>query len=145
MTITLSVLFGVLLLAALALHRLGGASSPLLTEEDVIGTWHGDRGARLEVMADGRVHLSGARDWVCVRGGELGAFTGDGGWTLGGLPDEDPGIRVSFSPAGTPETCTDWFSLHGTGGDSAEDGSDVWATFLSRTAGAERFRRAPTG
>ncbi|MFG2337899.1 hypothetical protein [Streptomyces yangpuensis] len=148
-TIVLSVLFGLLLSAALAFGLLGGTSSAPLTEEDVIGTWHGDRGARLEVTADGRARLSDASGWKCARGGQPGVFTGEGSWSLAHLPDEDPGIRIRFSPDGTPEIqrCDDWFTLSGTGKEnSAGDGSRVWATFLGYGHGAaERFRRAPTG
>ncbi|KJY23133.1 MULTISPECIES: hypothetical protein [Streptomyces] len=151
-TMALSLLFGLLLLPALALALtlglLGGSSAPL-TEEDVIGTWHGDRGARLEVLSDGRALLSNASGWQCARGPEPGVFTGEGSWTLAHLPDENPGIRIRFSPEGTPEVqqCNDWFNLGGTGKeDSAGDGSRVWATFLGYKQGAaERFRRAPTG
>ncbi|WP_046779920.1 hypothetical protein [Streptomyces yangpuensis] len=146
-TIVLGVLFGVLLLSALAFGLLGGRSSPALTEADVIGTWQGDRGARLEVTPDGRARLSDASGWKCARGEKLGVFTGDGRWTLGHLPDEDPGIRVEFSPDGMPavQECNDWFLLHGTGREGAA-GGEVWATFLSRDgSAAERFRRAPTG
>ncbi|MFI1281828.1 hypothetical protein ACH4U5_13935 [Streptomyces sp. NPDC020858] len=148
-TIVLSVLFGLLLLLALAFGLLGGKSSPPLTEADVIGTWHGDRGARLEVTADGRARLTDASRWMCARGGQPGVFTGEGSWTLGHLSDEDPGILIKFSPEGTPEIqqCTDWFTLSGTGTEGATgDGSDVWATFLGYKDGAvERFRRAATG
>ncbi|THA84472.1 hypothetical protein [Streptomyces sp. A0592] len=148
MTITLGVLFGLLLLLALAFGMLGGTSSPL-TEADVIGTWHGDRGARLEVMADGRARLADASGWECSRGEEPGVFTGEGNWTLGHPTDEDPGILLKFSPDGTPaiQECTDWFLLSGTGKEgTAGDGSDVRATFLHYERGAvEVFRRAATG
>ncbi|MFD6968996.1 hypothetical protein [Streptomyces sp. NPDC059949] len=148
-TLALSVLFGLLLLVALAFGLLGGKSSPPLTEADVTGTWHGDRGARLEVTADGRARLAGATGWMCARGGQPGVFTGEGSWTLGHLPDEGPGILIKFSPEGTPEIqrCNDWFMLSGTGKEGATgDGGDVWATFLGYRHGAEeRFRRTPTG
>ncbi|MFJ9940317.1 hypothetical protein [Streptomyces erythrochromogenes] len=146
-TIVLSVLFGLLLLLALAFGLLGGTSSAPLTEEDVIGTWHGDRGARLEVTADGRARLSDASGSVCSRGEKPGVFTGEGSWTLGHPSDEDPGILLKFSPDGTPalQECTDWFLLGGTGKEgTAGDGSDVWATFLG-SGDRERYRRAPTG
>ncbi|MFD6228118.1 hypothetical protein ACFWFZ_14740 [Streptomyces sp. NPDC060232] len=141
----LSVLFGLLLLLYLAFGQWVGESSPPLTEKDVVGTWHGDRGARLEVMADGRARLSDTSGWKCAGGGE----PGEGSWTLDQLPDEDPGIRVRFSPDGTPaaQGCNDWFTLHGTGTEGAAGGgSEVWATFLSSAGGgAERFRRTATG
>ncbi|MFI7354294.1 hypothetical protein ACIBTP_10145 [Streptomyces avidinii] len=147
-TIALSVLFGLLLLVALAFGLLGGSSAPL-TEEEVLGTWHGDRGARLEVLADGRARLSDASGWQCARGGQPGVFTGEGNWTLGHPSDENPGIRIRFSPEGAPEIqqCNDWFTLSGTGkAGTAGDGSNVWATFFGYKRGAEeRFRRAPTG
>ncbi|WP_327738490.1 hypothetical protein OG749_36515 [Streptomyces nojiriensis] len=148
-TIVLSVLFGLLLLLALAFGLLGGTSSPPLTEADVIGTWHGDRGARLEVLAGGRARLSDASGWECSRGEKPGVFTGEGSWTLGHPSDEDPGILLKFSPDGTPavQECTDWFLLSGTGkGGASGDGSDVWASFLSYGSGSkELFRRTATG
>ncbi|MGW6613128.1 hypothetical protein ACWGA0_06640 [Streptomyces erythrochromogenes] len=147
-TITLGVLFGLLLLAALAFGLLGGRPSSPLKEADVIGTWHGDRGARLEVTTGGRARLSDASGWVCSRGEKPGVFTGEGRWTIGQLPDEDPGIRVEFSSEGTPavQECHDWFLLHGTGREGAAGGDEVWATFLSRDgSAAERFRRTATG
>ncbi|MFF3721049.1 hypothetical protein ACFYYM_01580 [Streptomyces erythrochromogenes] len=148
-TITLGVLFGLLLLAALAFGLLGGRSSSPLKEADVIGTWHGDRGARLEVTTGGRARLSDASGWVCSRGEKPGVFTGEGRWTLGQPSDENPGILLRFSPDGTPEVqeCTDWFLLGGTGkAGTTGDGADVWATFLDYRRGAEeRFRRTATG
>ncbi|MFJ3725910.1 hypothetical protein ACIPYQ_25560 [Streptomyces sp. NPDC090045] len=147
-TIVLSVLFGLLLLLALAFGLLGGKYSPL-TEADVIGTWHGNRGARLEVLAGGRARLSDASGWECSRGERPGVFTGEGSWTLGHPSDENPGILLKFSPDGTPavQECTDWFLLNGTGkGGTTGDGSDVRATFLDYRPGAvELFRRAATG
>ncbi|MER6313979.1 hypothetical protein ABT237_09445 [Streptomyces sp. NPDC001581] len=148
-TIVLSVLFGLLLLLALAFGLLGGKSSPPLTEADVIGTWHGDRGARLEVLAGGRARLSDASGWECSRGEKPGVFTGEGSWTLGHPSDEDPGILLKFSPEGTPavQECSDWFLLRRTGKEGTTgDGSDVRATFLDYRPGAvELFRRTPTG
>ncbi|MEV7506766.1 hypothetical protein AB0O57_02275 [Streptomyces sp. NPDC091201] len=147
-TVVLSVLFGLLFLLALAFGLWGGKSSPL-TEADVIGTWHGDRGSRLDVLADGRARLSDVSGWKCSRGGKPGVFTGEGGWTLGHLSDEGSGILLRFSPGGTPavQECTDWFLLSDTGKDGAPgDGSDVWAGFYGHEHGHhEEFRRSPTG
>ncbi|APU43068.1 hypothetical protein [Streptomyces sp. TN58] len=147
-TVVLSVLFGLLLLLALAFGMLGGKSSAL-TEADVIGIWHGDRGARLEVLADGRARLSDASAWKCSRGDKPGVFTGEGSWTLGHLTDENPGILLTFSPDGTPavQSCSDWFLLDGTGKEGTTgDGSDVTATFRGyKRAAEELYRRTPTG
>ncbi|MER5412052.1 hypothetical protein [Streptomyces virginiae] len=38
-----------------------------LTAEDVTGTWQGDRGGRLDVLANGRVRLTDAPGWLCIR------------------------------------------------------------------------------
>ncbi|WP_158820774.1 hypothetical protein [Streptomyces sp. NRRL S-515] len=99
--------------------------------------------------ADGRARLSDASGRQCARGGQPGVFTGEGDWTLGHPSDENPGIRIPFSPEATPENqrCDDWFTLSGTGkGGTAGDGSDVRATFFGYSQGAEeQFRRLPTG
>ncbi|MFD7784356.1 hypothetical protein ACFV4Q_14850 [Streptomyces nojiriensis] len=150
-TIVLSVLFGLLLLLALAFGLWGGTSSPPLTEADVIGTWHGDRGARLEVLAGGRARLTDLPGWPCTPGPERAVLTGEGTWVLARHSDEDPGIQIliKFTVDGAPavQACDNWFVLHGTGkGGASGDGSDVWASFLSYGSGSkELFRRTPTG
>ncbi|MFE7181553.1 hypothetical protein [Streptomyces erythrochromogenes] len=147
-TIVLSVLFGLLLSAALAFGLLGGTSSSApLTEEDVIGTWHGNRGARLEVTADGRARLTDASDWTCNATGQPAALTAKGSWIMARHSDEDPGILIKFTVDGTPPApgCSDWFTVSGTGKEGTTgDGSDVWARFLGH-GGKERYRLAPTG
>ncbi|MFD7263492.1 hypothetical protein [Streptomyces sp. NPDC059874] len=144
------VLFGLLVLAAvgLAFGLEGGKPSVPLTEEDVTGTWQGDRGARLEVMADGRARLTDASGWLCTGDRQPALFTGEGSWTIDRHSDEDPGILIKFTVDGPPavQGCADWFTLAGTGkGGTAGDGSDVWATFLGYEGGdAERYRRTAT-
>ncbi len=146
------VLFGLLVLAAVkvALSVEGSEPSVALTEEDVIGTWQGDRGGRLEVLPDGRVRLTDLSGWPCTPGPKRAVLTGEGSWTIDRHSDEDPGIQIliKFPVDGTPgvQACDNWFTLHGTGkGGASGDGSDVWASFLAYERGAEeRFRRAPT-
>ncbi|MFF3084527.1 hypothetical protein ACFVRB_05660 [Streptomyces nojiriensis] len=128
-----------------------GKPSVPLTAQDVIGTWQGDRGGRLEVLADGRGRLTDLSGWPCTPGPERAMLTGEGTWVLARHSDEDPGIQIliRFTVDGTPavQACDNWFVLHGTGkGGASGDGSDVWASFLSYGSGSkERFRRAPTG
>ncbi|KIX75774.1 hypothetical protein SF23_17285 [Streptomyces sp. MBRL 10] len=100
-TVALSVLFGLLFLLALAFGLWGGKSSPL-TEADVIGTWHGDRGSRLDVLADGRARLSDVSGWKCSPDEKPGVFTGEGGWTLGHLPTRARGSCSGSAPGGPP-------------------------------------------
>ncbi|MER7732013.1 hypothetical protein ABTX80_14150 [Streptomyces erythrochromogenes] len=143
------VLFGLLVLvtAYLAFSIEGDRPSAPLTAQDVTGTWHGDRGARLEVTADGRARLTDASDWTCNPAGQPAALTAEGSWIMARHSDESPGILIRFTVDGTPPApgCSDWFTVHGTGkGGTTGDGSDVWARFLGH-GGKERYRLAPTG
>ncbi|MFG2236212.1 hypothetical protein ACGFNX_40530 [Streptomyces sp. NPDC048723] len=149
------VLFGLLVVLvirlALSLDLEDSKPSVPLTAQDVTGTWQGDRGGRIEVLADGRVRLTDAAGWKCARGGQPGAFTGEGSWTLDRHSDEDPGILILIKSTaeGTPavQPCDGWFTLHGTGkGGASGDGSDVSASFLGGyERGREQFRRTATG
>ncbi|WP_406737500.1 hypothetical protein OG365_05325 [Streptomyces sp. NBC_00853] len=122
-----------------------------LTAQDVTGTWQGDRGGRIEVLADGRARLTDLSGWKRLRNPQAATFTGEGSWTIRSLSDEDPGILILIESTveGTPavQVCDGWFTLHGTGkGGTAGDGSDVWASFMgSYERGRELFRRPPTG
>ncbi|MEU9159788.1 hypothetical protein AB0D29_05790 [Streptomyces sp. NPDC048424] len=137
------VLFGLLFLLALAFGLVGGTSSPPLTEEDVTGTWEGDRGARLEVMADGRARLTHASGWNCASPASASpadGFSAEGAWVLATHSDEDPGVRIRFAvdgAAGTDgERCADWFAIR----------SDAQAAFLGYHGGdRETYRRTATG
>ncbi|MFD4865581.1 hypothetical protein [Streptomyces sp. NPDC058412] len=147
-TIVLSVLFGLLLLLALAFGLLGGKSSPPLTEADVIGTWQGDHGARLEVTADGRARLTDSSGWKCTPSGAPAALTAEGDWTIDWISDENPGILIKFTLDGpSVPYCGDYFTLDGTGKSGAwGDGSDVRAHFQHQEgAGRETYRRTATG
>ncbi|WP_030847130.1 hypothetical protein [Streptomyces sp. NRRL F-4474] len=138
------VLFGLLVLAVacIAVSIEGSEPSVPLTEEDVIGTWQGDRGARLEVTADGRARLSDASGWRCFKDGQAGGFTGEGSWIMAQHSDEDPGILVKFTVDGAPATqCSDHFAIHRA---DTRDGGDVWARWLG-TGSKEPYRRTPTG
>ncbi|WP_314246364.1 hypothetical protein [Streptomyces sp. DSM 40907] len=147
--------FGLLVLLAirlaLSLDLEDSKPSVPLTAEDVTGTWQGDRGGRLEVLADGRVRLAELPGWKCGQGPQPATFTGEGSWTIDRHSDEDPGIHIliRFPVEGTPavQACDGWFTLHGIRkGGAAGDGSDVWASFLgSYEHGREVFRRTPTG
>ncbi|WKD31610.1 hypothetical protein [Streptomyces xanthophaeus] len=149
------VLFGLLVLLvirlALSLDPEDSKPSVPLAAQDVTGTWQGDRGGRLEVLADGRVRLTDAPGWSCIRIPSQVTFTGEGTWVMDRHSDEDPGIQIliKFPVDGTPavQACDGWFTLHGTGkGGTAGDGSDVWARFLADGRGAkETFRRTATG
>ncbi|WP_326587022.1 hypothetical protein [Streptomyces sp. NBC_01294] len=142
---------GLVILLALSLDLRDGKPFVPLTAEDVTGTWQGDRGGRLEVLADGRVRLAELSGWPCTPGPKRAVLTGEGSWIIDRHSDEDPGIQIliKFPVDGTPavQACDNWFTLHGTGKEGATgDGSDVWATFLGYESGAvERFRRAATG
>ncbi|MEC4570529.1 hypothetical protein [Streptomyces virginiae] len=143
------VLFGLLVLVTvdLAVSIEGGKPSVPLTAQDVTGTWHGDRGARLEVTADGRARLTNAPDWTCNPAGQPAALTAEGSWIMDRHSDESPGILIEFTVDGMPPApgCSDWFTVNGTGkGGTTGDGSDVWARFLGH-GGKERYRLAPTG
>ncbi|MEU5146492.1 hypothetical protein [Streptomyces yangpuensis] len=143
------VLFGLLVLGAvyLAFSVEGSRPSVPLTAEDVIGTWHGDRGARLVVTADGRARLTDAAGWMCNPTGQPAVLTAEGSWIMDRHSDESPGILIKFIADGTPPVpgCADWFTVNGTGkGGTRGDGSDVWAKFLG-SGDRERYRRAPTG
>ncbi|MFE6837280.1 hypothetical protein ACFVFI_20895 [Streptomyces sp. NPDC057705] len=147
------VLFGLLVLVTVkvAMSVEGGEPSVPLTAQDVTGTWQGDRGGRLEVLADGRVRLTELSGWPCTPGPKRAVLTGEGGWIIERHSDEDPGIQIliKFPVDGTPavQACDNWFTLHGTGkGGASGDGSSVWASFLSYGSGSkERFRRTATG
>lgn len=143
------VLFGLLVtaVACIAVSVEGSEPSVPLTAEDVIGTWHGDRGARLVVTSDGRARLTDASDWTCNPTGQPAALTAEGSWIMDRHSDESPGILIKFTVDGTPPVpgCADWFTVNGTGkGGTTGDGTDVWARFLGH-GDKERFRRAPTG
>ncbi|MGW6782012.1 hypothetical protein [Streptomyces sp. NPDC054987] len=142
-------LFGLLVLAAvyLALSIDGSTPSAPLTAHDVTGTWHGDRGARLDVTADGRARLTGATGWRCTTPGQPAAFTAEGSWIMDRHSDEGPGILIKFTVDGlSPGAgCSDWFTVKGTGkGGTTGDGSDVRAMFLGYGE-KELYRRTPTG
>ncbi|MFB6509814.1 hypothetical protein ACFCW4_09310 [Streptomyces virginiae] len=151
---TLFVLFGLLvglvIWLALSLGLVDGKPSAPLTAQDVTGTWQGDRGTRLEVLADGRVRLTDAAGWKCVGYPQRATFTGEGSWTIRHHSDEDPGILILIKSTadGAPpaQDCDGWFTLHGTGKAGASgDGSDVWASFLGGyERGREEFRRTAT-
>ncbi|MGW2269144.1 hypothetical protein [Streptomyces yangpuensis] len=143
------VLFGLLVLGAVYLAFSVEDSKPSvpLAAEDVIGTWHGDRGARLVVTADGRARLTDASGWTCTPTGQPAALTAEGGWIMDRHSDESPGILIKFTVDGPPPVpgCADWFTVNGTGkGGTRGDGSDVWAEFLGH-GDRERFRRTATG
>ncbi|MFI8388636.1 hypothetical protein [Streptomyces sp. NPDC085540] len=144
------VLFGLLVLVVVKVALSVEPAEPL-TAQDVTGTWQGDRGARLEVLADGRTRLTDASGWKCGQGPQSATFTGEGSWTIQRHSDEDPGIQILIKSTadGTPAVpgCDGWFTLHGTGkGGTAGDGSDVSASFLGgHERGREQFRRTPTG
>ncbi|MFB7255895.1 hypothetical protein [Streptomyces nojiriensis] len=149
------VLLGLLVLLvirlALSLDLEDGKPSVPLTAQDVTGTWQGDRGGRLEVLADGRARLTELSGWPCTPGPQRAVLTGEGTWILARHSDEDPGIQIliKFTVDGTPavQACDNWLVPHGTGkGGVSGDGSDVWASFLSHGSGnKELFRRTPTG
>ncbi|WP_030962895.1 hypothetical protein [Streptomyces sp. NRRL S-378] len=147
------VLFGLLVPVTvdLAFSIEGSKPSVPLTAQDVTGTWQGDRGGRLEVLAGGRVRLTDVSGWRCARDRQSAVFTGEGTWTIDRHSDEDPGILILIKSAvyGTPavQVCDDWFTLHGTGKEGTTgDGSDVRASFLGYERGSrELFRRVATG
>ncbi|WP_405789392.1 hypothetical protein [Streptomyces sp. NBC_01367] len=136
---------------ALSLDVEDGKPSVPLTAQDVTGTWQGDHGARLEVLADGRVRITELSGWSCGQGPQPGTFTGEGSWTINQRSDEDPGILIliKFTADGTPavQTCDGRFTPRGAGeGGTAGDGSDVRASFMgSYEQGGELFRRTATG
>ncbi|MFB6558220.1 MULTISPECIES: hypothetical protein [unclassified Streptomyces] len=152
---TVLVLFGLLVALvvwmALSLDLFDRKPSVPLRAQDVTGTWQGDRGARIEVLADGRVRVAELSGWKCSQGPQPATFTGEGSWTIQRHSDEDPGIVILIETTvdGRPavQDCDGWFTLHGTGkGGTAGDGSDVWASFVgSYERGRELFRRTPTG
>ncbi|WP_328960888.1 hypothetical protein [Streptomyces virginiae] len=141
----------VLVTVKVAMSIEGSEPAVPLTAEDVTGTWQGDRRGRLDVLADGRVRLTDAPGWWCIRDPNQVTFTGEGTWIIRRHSDEYPGIQtlIKFPVDGTPavQACDGWFTLHGTGkGGTAGDGSDVWASFLgSYERGRELFRRTATG
>ncbi|MFJ6485241.1 MULTISPECIES: hypothetical protein [unclassified Streptomyces] len=149
------VLFGLLVAVviwlALSLDLRDAKPSVPLTAQDVTGTWQGDRGGRVEVLADGRARLTDLTGWKCLRSQQAATFTGEGSWTIERHSDEDPGILILIKSTveGTPavQACDGWFTLHGSGkGGTPGDGSDVVASFLGgHEHGRELFRRTPTG
>ncbi|MFE5808275.1 hypothetical protein [Streptomyces sp. NPDC056491] len=145
------VLFGVLVLVTVKVALSVEDSKPAvpLTAHDVIGTWQGDHGARLEVTADGRARLTDSSGWTCTPSGAPAALTADGNWTIDRISDENPGILIKFAgdgPSAVPY-CGDHFTLVGTGKSGASgDGSDVRAHFRGQQgAGRETYRRTTTG
>ncbi|MEV7561943.1 hypothetical protein [Streptomyces sp. NPDC089795] len=144
------VLFGLLVLVVVkvALSVEPTEPSEPLTAQDVTGTWQGDHGARLEVLADGRARLTDSSGWTCTASREPAALTAEGSWTIDWMADERPGILVTFTlaePSAVPY-CGDYFTLVGAGKSGASgDGSDVRAYFHGQQgAGRETYRRLPT-
>ncbi|MBP2035741.1 hypothetical protein [Streptomyces avidinii] len=151
MIVLFALLAALVIRLALSLDLEDSKPSVPLTAQDVTGTWQGDRGGRLEVLADGRIRLAELSGWPCTPGPKRAVLTGEGSWTIARHSDEDPGIQIliKFPVDGTPavQVCDNWFTLHGTGkGGASGDGSHVWASFLAYERGArELFRRTATG